>query len=164
NSLRRGALVSRLLDTGCAAEDVVVAACARCTSRSITRPPGPDPTIDVESTSCSAANRLALGLIGGDTLSPGFPMMQSLVKTGTTAPSSTKISSTVPATGAVTSKVVLSVSISATTSPADTDSPLRLIHRVTRHSSTVLPSLGSSTGVAIYSGFGIRVLGLLISF
>ena len=84
------------------------------------------------------------------TLSPGSPMTKRFVKTGTSAPSSKKISSRVPSTGEVTSKVALSVSISATSSPAETGSPLRFAHRATRTSSTVLPSFGASTGVAIY--------------
>ena len=66
------------------------------------------------------------------------------------APSGKKVSSSVPPTGAGSSKVALSVSISAMVSPEDTGSPLVLSHFAMRHSSTVLPSLGASTGVAIY--------------
>jgi len=76
-------------------------------------------------------------------------MTQRFVRTGTTAPSSKKVSSSVPPTGAGSSKVDLSVSISATTSPGATGSPFCLRHFATRHSSTVLPSFGTSTGVAI---------------
>src|SRR5581483_3747618 len=83
------------------------------------------------------------------TLSPAWPITHTLVKTGTSAPGSKKVSSTVPATGAGSSNIVLSVSMSASTSPAATWSPLRLRQFAIRHSSTVLPRLGSSTGVAM---------------
>jgi len=48
------------------------------------------------------------------------------VKTGTRAPSSKNVSSRTPSTGAVSSKLVLSVSISAMTSPVDHHVPLML--------------------------------------
>ena len=82
-------------------------------------------------------------------LSPAVPMAQMTLNTGTRAPSSKYVSSTTPSTGAVSSKLVLSVSISAITSPALTVSPLCLRHAAIRQSSTVLPSLGTSTVVAI---------------
>src|SRR5215468_7139013 len=81
--------------------------------------------------------------------SPGVPITNRFVNTGTRAPSAKNVSSTVPSTGAVTSNVALSVSISATRSPSFTTSPLRRAHRAIRHSSTVLPSFGTSTGVAM---------------
>ena len=61
-------------------------------------------------------------------LSPLAPMAQIGVNTGTRAPSSKKVSSSTPSTGAVRSKLVLSVSISAIRSPALTSSPLCLCH------------------------------------
>src|ERR1019366_6388722 len=79
--------------------------------------------------------------------STGSPTTKKLVNTGTTAPSSKNVASSFPPTGAVTSNVVLSVSISATTSPAATASPGRFSHRPMMHTSTELPSLGTSTGV-----------------
>ena len=53
-----------------------------------------------------------------------------------------------PSTGAVTSKLALSVSTSAITSPAATGSPLCFSQAVSSHSSTVFPGFGISTDVA----------------
>ena len=61
--------------------------------------------------------------------SPASPTTKKLVNTGTTAPSSKNRARSFPPTGAVTSKVVLSVSISTTTSPAETASPGFFSHR-----------------------------------
>ena len=80
--------------------------------------------------------------------------MHRLLNTGATDPCSKNTSRMVPLTGAVISNVVLSVSISAITSPAVTRSPLCFRHSPTMHSSTVLPTLGTSTGV-IYCKFSI---------
>ena len=97
-------------------------------------PPGPDPP---------AAGR------NSSTLSPAAPITQTVVKTGISEPASKNTSSSIPAAGAVSSKLVLSVSMSAITSPSRTTSPFRTRHPASRHSSTVLPSFGISTAVAI---------------
>jgi hypothetical protein len=84
------------------------------------------------------------------TFSPGSPTTNRFVNTGTNVPSSKNRASRVPFAGEATSKVALSVSISATISPTETGSPNCFRHFAIRHSSTVLPSFGTSTGTAIF--------------
>ena len=83
--------------------------------------------------------------------SPGSPMMQIGSFTGTSSPSSASSFRTVPDAPAGTSMDDLSVSISHRTVPSSTTSPSATIQVVSRHDSTVLPSWGITTMVAIYS-------------
>ena len=47
-------------------------------------------------------------------------------------------------------RIETSAPTAANDAPAATESPVRFTHRETIHSSTVLPSFGTSTGVGIY--------------
>ena len=69
--------------------------------------------------------------------------------TGTSSPSSTRSARTVPATPAGTSMVDLSVSMSHSTVLGSTVSPTFTCQAVIRHDSTVLPSWGMTTVVAM---------------
>ena len=80
---------------------------------------------------------------------PSFSMARP-APTSTTAPSAAMISPSVPAAGAGTSRVTLSVSSSTTGSSAFTASPVDLIQRATVASATDSPSVGTLISIAIF--------------
>jgi len=99
--------------------------------------------------SAAAGAASAAGADGVSTVSPGAPMMAMGLLTGTSSPSSTRSARTVPATPAGTSMVDLSVSMSHSTVLASTVSPTFTCQAVIKHDSTVLPSWGMTTVVAM---------------
>src|SRR5580658_2052353 len=92
------------------------------------------------------------------TLSPSPAITAIATLTATfSVPSGTRIRASVPSSTASTSIVALSVSISASTSPALTVSPTCLCHLVILPSVMVGDSAGISTAVVIASGLGQHV-------
>ena len=88
---------------------------------------------------------------------PSFSMAR-LAPTSTVAPSAARISPSVPAAGAGTSSVTLSVSSSTTGSSAATASPVVLIQRATVASATDSPRVGTVISIAMTAS-SPRVLG-----
>ena len=126
---------------------ITVTCAPSCAARiAATYPPGPPPmTITLVSPffagaaeADGAAGAAAVG--AAPTCSPGWPIQASVPFTGISSPSCATIFSRVPSTSLVSSLVSLSVVISATTSPAFTESPSCLTHLETVPSSIVRPS------------------------
>ena len=95
----------------------------------------------------AAAGSAAVGAAAAGA-APSFSMAR-LAPTSTVAPSATRISPSVPAAGAGTSSVTLSVSSSTTGSSAATASPVVLIQRATVASATDSPRVGTVISIAI---------------
>ena len=98
----------------------------------------------------TAAGSAAVGAAGAAAAgaAPSFSMAR-LAPTSTVAPSAARISPSVPAAGAGTSSVTLSVSSSTTGSSAATASPVVLIQRATVASATDSPRVGTVISIAI---------------
>ena len=96
------------------------------------------------------------------TSSPSFPMAATVASTGTSSSASQKRASTDPEAVDSRSKLALSVSITASTSPSATWSPTFTFHSVRMQLSTDCPWRGIITGVAM-SCFLLLLLGVVLN-